>query len=54
MVQSIFYEVAVLRGQRYSLTYTEPEGSSPCSQDPATGPQPEADEGNPHPQILHF
>jgi hypothetical protein len=27
----------------------EPEGSSPYSQQPATGPYPEPDESNPHP-----
>jgi hypothetical protein len=26
----------------------EPEGSSQCSQGPATGPYPEPDESNPH------
>jgi hypothetical protein len=30
----------------------EPEGSSPCSQEPATCPCPEPSESNPHPQTL--
>jgi hypothetical protein len=30
----------------------EPEGSSPCSQEPATCPYPEPIESNPHPQTL--
>jgi len=30
----------------------EPEGSLPCSQDPASGPFPQPDEYSPHPTIL--
>jgi hypothetical protein len=30
----------------------EPEGSLPCSQEPATWPYPELTESNPHPQTL--
>jgi hypothetical protein len=30
----------------------EPEGSLPCSQEPATDPYPESDESNPHPPNL--
>jgi hypothetical protein len=30
----------------------EPEGSSPCSQQPATCPNPEPNESNPQPQTL--
>jgi hypothetical protein len=30
----------------------EPEGSSPFSQEPATGPYLEPNESNPHPQTL--
>jgi hypothetical protein len=30
----------------------EPEGSVPCSQDPATGPYPEPDESGPHHDIV--
>jgi hypothetical protein len=30
----------------------EPEGSLSWSQEPATGPYPEPDESNPHPQTL--
>jgi hypothetical protein len=30
----------------------EPEGSLPCSQQPATCPYPEPNESNPHPQTL--
>jgi len=29
--------------------FMEPEGSLPCSQQPATGPFPEQDESSPHP-----
>jgi len=32
----------------------EPEGSLPCSQDPATGPSSEPDESSPHLQILYL
>jgi hypothetical protein len=28
----------------------EPEGSLPCSQEPATRPYPEPNQSNPHPQ----
>jgi hypothetical protein len=30
----------------------EPEGSLPCSQEPANSPYPEPNESNPHPQTL--
>jgi hypothetical protein len=30
----------------------KPEGSLPCSQEPATCPYPESNESNPHPQTL--
>jgi hypothetical protein len=30
----------------------EREGSLPCSQQPATGPDPEPDESSPHPPTL--
>jgi hypothetical protein len=30
----------------------EPEGSSPCSQEPATCPYPEPNESNPRPKTL--
>jgi hypothetical protein len=30
----------------------EPEGSLPCTEEPATAPNPEPNELNPHPQIL--
>jgi hypothetical protein len=30
----------------------EPEGSLPCSQEPATGTHPEPDESSPHPDSL--
>jgi hypothetical protein len=32
--------------------FREPEGSSPCSQEPSTGPYPEPDQSSPHYPIL--
>jgi hypothetical protein len=32
--------------------FMEPEGSLSCSEEPATGPNPEPDESNPHPETL--
>jgi len=34
--------------QKISCFLTEPKDSSPCSQQPATGPHPEADEYSSH------
>jgi hypothetical protein len=35
-------------GQEIPQPFTEPEGSLPCSQEPATGSFPEPDEFSPH------
>jgi hypothetical protein len=35
-----------------SQHFKEPEGSSPCSQDPSTGPYPELDRSSPYHPIL--
>jgi hypothetical protein len=32
----------------------EPEGSSPCSQEPSTGPYPEPDQSSPHYPKIYF
>jgi len=38
--------------QQISRSFTEPEGSLPCSQEPATCSYSEPDESSPHPHIL--
>jgi len=40
-------------GSRYFPLFMEPESSSPCSQQPATGPYPEPDACNPHLHTLY-
>jgi hypothetical protein len=49
----VLLEKLILRsaGQETSL-FREPEGSLPCSQDPAASPSPEPDESSPHPDTL--
>jgi hypothetical protein len=39
---------------RPSQDFMEPEGSSPCSQDPSTGPCPESDRSSPHHTIPSY
>jgi hypothetical protein len=41
-----------LSHSRISQYFMEPEGPSPCSQESATGPYPEADESSPYHPIL--
>jgi hypothetical protein len=54
MEQSPSWEAKSLSYSRNPPSFMEPQGSLPCSQKPATGPYPEADETNPHPPINIF
>jgi hypothetical protein len=50
MVQNIIEKLIVTQLiKKYPAFFIEPEGSSPCSQKPATGPDPEpAESSSPH------
>jgi hypothetical protein len=50
--ESILRSLQSLSWPRNSLPFMEPEGSLPCSQEPATCPHPEPDKFSPHSWIL--